>query len=179
MRLSVFFILVVFCIGLMGCGYTGASLLPEDLKTIHVENFENKIDPTREVSNRRASHSYQPGLEVSITRAVIDEFIFDRNLEIDRESKADLLLSGELVDYSLCPLSYDGDDNVEEFRVEVFVNLELYNNLTGKVMWKEKRFMGQNTYSITGPNSKTESQAVKGAVKDLAQRIVERTVEAW
>jgi hypothetical protein len=63
--------------------------------------------------------------------------------------------------------------------MEIFVNLELYNKKTEKNMWVENGFMGQSSYSVTGPNSKTEAQAVKDAVADLSQRIVERIVEAW
>ena len=63
--------------------------------------------------------------------------------------------------------------------MEIQVDVELYNNTAGKTMWSEKNFMGQTSYTITGPNSKTESEALRMAVKDIAQRIVERTVEAW
>ncbi len=162
-----------------GCGYMTASLLPEGLNSIYVENFSNAIDPTREVSDRRSSYSYRPGLEVDVTRAVVDEFIFDGNLQIDNAERSDLLLKGELKDFRQFPLSYDDGDNVEALRMEIQVDVELYDNATDKVMWSEKNFMGQTSYTITGPNSKTESEALRMAVKDIAQRIVERTVEAW
>jgi len=172
-------LVIVFSFLLYGCGYKTASLLPEGIKTIFVSNFENKIDPAREISDRRSNYSYWPGLETSITRAVIDGFIFDRHLEVQRENNSDLILKGTLIDFRQTPLSYSGDDTVDEFRVEVFVDLELYDQHTGQNMWMENGFMGQSSYSITGPNEKTEAQAVKNAVDDLAQRIVERTVEAW
>ena len=46
-------------------------------------------------------------------------------------------------------------------------------------MWEEKNFVGQTDYYVDGPNKITDSRALKDVVKDLAQRIVERTVEAW
>jgi len=79
----------------------------------------------------------------------------------------------------LYPLSYDDNENIEEFRVEIFVDIALYNNDTGELVWKEKDFMGQSDYNISGPNVSTEAGAVKAAVKDIAERIFERTVEAW
>lgn len=177
------YIIPLFLIGLIfvasGCGYTTSSLLPEGMDSIHVDNFVNKIDPSMEVSDRRATYSYRPGLEISITRAVIDGFIFDRHLDPVSEKDAALLLEGELTDLRQFPLSFDKGDSVDAMRVEVIVNLKLYDNKTGKIMWVENGFMGQHSYSLSGPNAETEAEAIKEAVKDLAQRIVERTVEAW
>jgi hypothetical protein len=178
MRLTAFLVFLCFLIVASGCGYTSVSLLPPKLDSIHVENFANKIDIAREVSDKRASYSYWPGLETNITRAVIERFVLDKNLDVKSKDKATLLLKGALTDYRQIPLSYSGE-NVEEFRVEVFVDIELYNNLTGELMWKETSFMGESTYTISGPHTKTEAQAVSEAVNDLAPRIVERTVDVW
>ena len=177
--LAVCLIPVLALVTASGCGYSTRSLLPEGLDSIHVDNFENRIDPTREVSNRRMSYIYSPGLENQVTRAVIDGFIFDRHLSIDRAGEAALTLKGALVDYRLYPLSYDRGDDIEEYRVEVLVDLELYNNRTGKTMWTETNFMGQANYNIKGPDRLTDAQARAKAVNDLARRVVERVVEAW
>ncbi|MCK4852090.1 MAG: hypothetical protein KAS86_03150, partial [Candidatus Omnitrophica bacterium] len=77
------------------------------------------------------------------------------------------------------PLSYGDNDDIEEYRVEISVDIELFDNRTGEPMWKEGRFTGETAYTVTGPNRKTGPQAQKEAVKDLAQRIVERVVEEW
>lgn len=172
-------IILFFYLGISGCGYTSSSLLPKGLDTIHVDNFANGIDTTREVSDRRMSYFYKPGIETEVTRAVIDGFIFDRHLSIDSEKEADLTLKGTLVDYKQYPLSYNKDDDIVEYRVEILVNIELVNNKTGEVMWTEDNFMGQTNYNVTGPNRITDPQAQRQAVNDLATRIVERVVEAW
>ncbi|MFH1837119.1 MAG: LPS assembly lipoprotein LptE [Candidatus Omnitrophota bacterium] len=162
-----------------GCGYKTGTLLPSELGSIHVKNFTNSIDVTREISDRRSGYSYRPGLETDITRTVISEFIFDGNLTVKPADKATLTLEGGLIDFRQYPLSYDDKDNVEEFRIELLVELKLINNLTKETMWKESSFMGEADYTVTGSNSKTEEEALKEAVKDLSERIVERTVEAW
>ena len=179
MRLARLIFLFIFAVTIAGCGYTSASLLPPELDSIYVENFANDIMPTREVSNRRSGYSYYPGLEIDITRAIINDFIFDRSLDIRTEKDAALTLKGALVDFRQSTLSYDDDDNLEEIRLYIYVNIELYNNLTGKTMWKEDSFMGQSDYNVTGPNAKAEDEALRDAVKDLAERIVERVIEAW
>ena len=179
MRSVIFIFLAFFLITAGGCGYTTDSLLPPELSSIHVNNFVNKINVSGEVSNKRQVYSYWPGLEIDITKTVIDEFVFDRRLDVESTKKATMLLKGTLVDFRLYPLSFSEERDIEEFRVEVYVDLELYNNLTGEIMWKESRFMGQYDYRVTGPNAETQSNAVKKAVKDLAERIEERVVEAW
>ena len=175
------FIIFLCCILLTagGCGYTGASLLPPEQDSIHVENFANEIDPSQEISDKRANYSYRPGLETDITRAVIDDFIINRYLAVKGRDKAALLLKGELTSFRQYALSYDKNENVVEFRIELLVDMELYDNRKAKLIWSEKGFMGQTDYTITGPNAQTEAGALKAAVKDLARRIVERTVETW
>jgi hypothetical protein len=171
--------LILCLVAVSGCGYSSGTLLPPELTSINVANFVNTIDPSKEVSDRRATYSYWPGLETMITRGVIDRFIFDRHLDVESKAKATMLLEGELVSFRLYPLSYDKGESIVEFRVQILVNMTLYNNLTGEKMWTENSFMGQSDYNISGPNALTEGEAVKAAVLDLANRVVERTVEAW
>ena len=40
---------VARCLVFSGCGYTTKAVLPDNIRTIHVETFENDIDITKEV----------------------------------------------------------------------------------------------------------------------------------
>jgi len=162
-----------------GCGYTTRSLLAPDLKTVYVSNFKNDINIPAEQSNTRMYRGYTPGMERDITKAVIDKFISDGNLNIAAESNADLIIKGNLTDFNREPLRYDANDNIEEYRIKLIVSLELKNCKTGKIMWTEKGFAGETTYRTSGSLAKSESAAIRDAITDLARRIVERTVEAW
>ena len=162
-----------------GCGYTTKSLLPSNIKTIRVDNFKNEIQVTAEQSNLRMYRGYRPGMENDITRAVTNKFLTDGTLRIANESSADLILKSELIDFKRDALRYDANDNVEEYRIKLLVNMELTNNKTGTVMWKESGFAGETTYRTSGPLAKSDDAAMNDAVDDLARRIVERTVEAW
>lgn len=162
-----------------GCGYTTRSLLPSNYKTVYVENVVNKINVTAEQSNLRMYRGYRPGMETELTKAIIDGYLFDGNLKISPEGKADLILNTELIDYRRDPLRYDANDNVEEYRIKLIVNMELIDAKTGAVQWKERGFAGETTYMTTGPLAKSDGTAVAAAMADLAKRIVERTVEAW
>jgi hypothetical protein len=68
---------------------------------------------------------------------------------------------------------------VEEYRLNLVVNLKLWDNKENKLVWQENRFTGETTYFTMGPQAKSEDSAMNDALTDLARRIVERTVEQW
>ena len=177
-RLSlVFFISILLFVS--GCGYTTQSLLPSNFKNIRVENFKNDIKITAEQSDQRMYVGYRPGMEIELTKAVINAFLMDGNLKIARESNADIILTSTLTDFKRDALRYDANNNVEEYRIKLVVNIELENAKTGALVWKESGFTGETTYRTSGSLAKSEASAVRDATADLARRIVERTVEAW
>jgi hypothetical protein len=144
-----------------------------------VENFKNGINITAEQNELRMYRGYRPGMETEITKAVIDRFLFDGNLKIAPEGKADLVLKSEFIDYKRDSLRYDANDNVEEYRIKLIINMHLEDAKKGAVLWIEKGFAGESTYRVQGTGAKTESMAIRDAVNDLAERVVERTIEAW
>ena len=177
MKIRHFLTLVsVFCLILSGCGYTTRSIVSGGAKSIYVENFVNKIDITTEVTDKRMYIAYKSGMEIDITRDVIDQFILDGNLRIMTPEKADLVLKGELIEFRKEPLRYDSNDNILDYRIKVSVNIKLTDTRDDKLIWEEKRFNGESVYRI---NAISEDKAVQEAEEDLAKRIVELAVEGW
>ena len=164
---------------LAGCGYTTSSIIADNARTICVENFKNKIPLTEEVTGKRMYTGYRSGMEVAITRDIIDRFVIDGNLRIADAANADLTLKGDLIDFSREALRYDNNDNIIEYRLKVIVDLRLINNSTGKEIVREKRFTGETSYRTTGALAKSEEAAIREAEADLAKRVVERVVEGW
>lgn len=172
-----FFISILLLVS--GCGYTTHSLLPSNFNNILIENFKNDIKITAEQSDQRMYIGYRPGMEIDLTRAVKDAYLQDGNLKIARESNADVILTGSLIDFKRDALRYDANNNVDEYRIKLVVNIGLENAKTGALVWKEDGFAGETTYRTSGSLAKSETAAIKDAISDLARRIVERTVEAW
>jgi outer membrane lipopolysaccharide assembly protein LptE/RlpB len=166
---------ILLVVMLAGCGYSARSALPARLKTIYIESFKNKIDYTSE----RLQEIYLPLLEVKVRDAIVKRYMFDGNLRITDPDKADLILKGELVGYQKEPLRHTENQDVEEYRVRILVNLILWDSEEGEPMWTEGGFAGEGDYFVSGPNAKSEDSAVQAAMTDLARRIVERTVEYW
>jgi len=178
-----FFLLVTsyfLLFAISGCGYTTRSLIVNKFKTIYVVPFVNKVDITQEAYSANKYRLYRPTLETDITTGVINKFLWDGNLKPASEEAADLILKGELVEFRKDPLRYSKDNNeVEEYRVNVVVNISLWDRKENKSVWEEKNFTGDTTYFTTGAQAKSEDTAISEAIGDLARRIVERTVEQW
>lgn len=54
-------------------------------------------------------------------------------------------MRGELIDFKRDPLRYDTNDNIEEYRIKLIVNMELIDADTGESLWKENGFAGEKT----------------------------------
>ena len=166
---------VLLCGLIIGCGYSSRSLLPSRFKTIHIAPFKNNIAYTSEQSRE----TYFPLLEVKIRNAVADRFLFDGHLKVDDSDEADLILKGELIGYGRDALRYSDDQDVQEYRIHIDVSLQLWDRLKNELLWEEPGFSGDTSYFVTGPSAKSESVALEDALKDLARRVVERTIEDW
>lgn len=169
----------VLCVLVSGCGYTTRSGVASHLKTVYVKPFVNKIDITLLGANTQEFPIYRHGMEVDLTNAVINRYQFTGLLRPDSAGRADTRLEGELVEFRKDPLRYDTSQRVEEWRLNVVVNLRFYNRYEAEPLWTESRFTGDTTYFALGAKAEAETTALSRAIEDLAKRIVERTVENW
>jgi len=187
-KISFFLFLSAICCLLpavfSGCGYTTRSMLYGKYSTIYIAPFLNKVDVTQESFSANKYRIYRPMLETDITKKVINQYLFDGNLKPVKETQADLVLKSELVEYRKDPLTYTSDsENITEYRVNIYVNLSLWDQKENKLVWEEKNFNGNYSYFTNYASGNviqiSEDSAVNKAVEDLARRIVERTVEQW
>lgn len=158
-----------------GCGYSTRSTLPANIRTIHIAAFKNKINYSTE---KTSTNTYFPLLETKIRQAVADRFLFDGNLRVSDAERSDLTLVGELTRYNREVLRYTDNNDVQEYRIQITVNLKMFNK-SQELLWEESNFIGDTTYFVSGALAKSEATAVEDALVDLARRIVERTVEDW
>jgi hypothetical protein len=155
-----------------GCGYTQKATLPEGVKTIHVETVINKI-PIENI------YAYQPGLEMSITKAIIRRLITDGNLKVVARDEADAILETKLIRFEQEGLRYNSLEAVEEFRLYIVVELRLVNAKTGQVIWEEPNFSGDAEYFVSAIRSIGREEAARRGIERLARNVVDRIVEDW
>jgi len=173
------FLPTAYCLLLAGCGYTTRPGLPTHLKTVYVQPITNKIDLTQLTADYEQMPIYRPGMETTITRAILDRFQFTGLMRPARAEKADSRLEGELVAFRRDALRYNASSQVEEWRLNIVLNLKFYDLRNDLVMWEESGFTGDTTYFALGTNAESESAALDRAITDIARRVVERTVENW
>jgi len=169
----------VCCLLAAGCGYTTRPGLATHLQTIYIAPFTNKIDLSQLRSRDDRFPIYRHRMETNLTNAVIHRFQFTGLLRPATAAQADARLEGELVNFRRDPLRYDASQHVEEWRLNVVVDLRFYDQTTGALLWQENSFTGDTTYFASGANAESEAAALDRAVTDLARRIVERAVESW
>jgi hypothetical protein len=162
-----------------GCGYSQKSLLPEDVKTIYVMPVKNMIDLSAETSDRDRFRVYRPGVEVEVTNSIINRFIFDGNLKIVGPENPDAVVEAKLVDYRRDPLRYEENDDIQEYRLSIVIDVSVYRARDHKVLWQDSRLTGDTTFFLSGGRAVSEDEAAQRAAEDVARRLVENTIEVW
>jgi len=178
-RSAVSFILTAGALLFWGCGYTQKSLLPEHIQSIHVAPVKNAIDISSEISDKNRFRVYRPGVEVELTNAIINRFIFDGNLRVQTETNADAVVETKLTDYRRDALRYSEGDDVQEYRLSVVLDTKVFESKSRKVIWHEENLTGDSTFFLSGARAVSEDEAARKAVEDVARRIVEKTIEVW
>jgi len=179
-RSKLFFLFLAPCLLslLSGCGYTARTVLPGDIKTIHVEIFKNSIDITKEVSAKDKYEVYRPDLEVDLRDEIVGRIFLDGHLKVSSGSHADAVLEGQITEFRKDPLRYENED-VTEYRITLVCDIVLEGARDSEVLFEENNITGDATYFTTGALQKTETAALTDAMQDLARRIVNRIVENW
>ena len=173
-----FLLVLLFAGGLSGCGYTTKSLLPENIRSVHVAPVVNAIVLSEEITDKTPFRVYRPGLEVELTNAVINRYLFDGTLKIAMPEKADSILEMSLADYRRDALRYSEGEDIQEYRLSITVDAKMTQKSDGKVLWA-KRIIGDTTFFLAGSRAISEDQAASRAVEDVARRVVEATIEYW
>jgi hypothetical protein len=153
--------------------------LAAHLRTVYIKPFTNQIDVTRLATSHQRFPIYRHRMEADITSAVISRYQFTGLLRPASAKQADCRLEGALVEFRRDPLRYNASQQVEEWRLNLVVDLQFYDQTIGTLLWEAPRFTGDTTYFALGANAESESAALDRAITDLARRIVERTVEDW
>lgn len=163
-------LLVFMCIS--GCGYTAGSLIPSHIETIYIETFKNMTT--------------EPNIEIVVTNAIKDRFAWDGALKIENKLEdANSMLQGEIIKYEKIPVAWGSNDEVEEYRLVLTVNLVYTDLVNNKVMWQEKKFKVDSEYYTTLNNQTFSSTnldkdaLIQNAAEELAVEVVARTVEGW
>ncbi len=145
---------------LSGCGYSTSTLLRKDIRTVHVPVFENR--------------TWRRGLEVDLTRAIIEELKLHTHLRIAPKQEADSTLEGELLDFEQFTVRKTGEDMIVLRRAGATVRFRWRDNLTLSDIVPSQTVRETETFAVARAEP-LESRLFQ----EVAQRIVERMEEEW
>ncbi|MBT5469025.1 MAG: LptE family protein [Nitrospina sp.] len=160
----------LLCFLFSGCGYhlvgTG-NTLPSHLKTIFIPVFENS--------------SSQPEIHRELTSAILQSFITDGRLKVEKKNDADLVMAGNLSYYDTRAASFSSQDLASEIIIELQVEIEVTDQVKNKLFMK-KTLKTQWDYKSTSEIANTESarlEALEEAYKDLGNRLVSLIIDQF
>jgi outer membrane lipopolysaccharide assembly protein LptE/RlpB len=149
------------------CGYKGQASLPSDLQRIHVA-----------VSN---TGTFRPGLEAACTQALTQRILNAGGRVVADETQADATMRAAIVALENNPVAFDAQDIAQRFRLVVVVDLKVIQRKE-TVELANEQVRGEAYYSappgITG-TSAAENDAIRRALRDLADKVVSRVVDPF
>ena len=150
-----------------GCGnYTFNPNLPTHIKTLALPLVKNP-------------RTYKYGAERTLTDSLVNEFVHDGTLDVTDEDAADAKLAAEIVSYKKEAQAYDVHETVSKYNLAMVLSITFFDLTTGQVLWQEPSFYDAVTYYATGPNAETEDEALQRLCDDIAQKVVNRTMQGW
>ncbi len=148
-----------------GCLYhfSGGGL-PRDVKTVAILPFDNRTG--------------EPALTQEVSVSIRDAVESRLGLREAAEANADAVVRGEIVRYDPdIPLSYQagqGTVDVTRRRVQITVNVELYDQKHSKTLWKQQGLTVDGEY-----NPPAETEGRKLALAKLVTQVVEGAQSQW
>jgi len=170
-NLYFFLILLIFSI-LNGCkfySFTGASI-PAGTKTFQVNFFEN-------LAGNRPGSIVEPGLDQEFTIALQDLLLNQTNLSIVNKG-GDLLYEGEIVEFSVTPMSATSQIKAAQNRLTMEINLR-YINKKNEDDDFEKRFSHFYDFSANQQVYDVRDIALDEIFERITQNIFNETLAKW
>ena len=139
----------------------------KDVKTIYVPVVKNE--------------SYEPGLPVMVTNAILRRIDNDGTYASSRSKQADAILEVKVVNFSRTPMRQSRADVqvTDQYEATLEISATLTNLRSGKRIFTDRRVEGKTRYFVQGNAQEVERQALPSAADDLAYNLVKVISEGW
>lgn len=147
---------------LASCGpysFSGAST--GGISTVYIPVFENE--------------TIEYGLGEELTNKITAAIVADNTLKVVNKDEADAYISGKVISFKKSSETYNKEDQVQEYRVDVTVNVSFVKP-NGEAVWEEPRI---SSFGVYQADTETEDEGKTQALEKLAEIIVNRTVRNW
>ena len=164
-RIKEIFVLLYVAWIAAGCWYysTSGSLLPSHIKTVAVPLLGNET-------------TWEYGIKEKLTDAIIDAFTRDNTLRVESERNADSILRATIRTIREVPFTYDQEEQVQEYKMQIFLTIQFEDVKERKVIWEDEAMEGWGTYATADEEWEA---GIDRAIEKLASDIVNKTVAGW
>ncbi len=144
--------------------FTGASISPE-IKTLQISYFQNRAT------------NVQPTLSNTFTEGLKDRFLSQTSLNMVNTG-GDLMIEGEITDYRVNPLAYQGNETAALNRLTVNVRVRFTNNIQPEKSF-DTQFSRYADFESTQNLASVENQLINEIVEQLTEDIFNKAVVNW
>jgi hypothetical protein len=113
---------------------------------------------------------------------LVEAFLDDNQLKVEPEGQADSVLEGTILEYRRTPFTFDSNEQVETYRVEIVLEVRFVDVRKNEIIWEEKRLSQWDTYNFAGVGGgepETEVDGISRVLTKLTNDILNRTVQGW
>lgn len=158
-------VLALIVLAATGCayGFSGGGL-PTHVRTVAVLPFSNET-ASPEIT-REFADALRDGLEKRL------------GLRDASEEKASAIVRGNITRYEIdVPVAYSANPqqtSASRRRLQVVVDIEIYDQVLGKTLWQRKGIIGEGEYSERG-----EADGRKQAIGKIVSEVIEGAQSQW
>jgi len=146
----------------ISCGpYSFSGTTLTDLKSVYIPVMDNS--------------TIEFGLGEELTDKITEALVADNTLKVVGQDEADAYLNGEVISYKRSSETYNKEDQVSEYRVDITVKVK-FVKADGSLVWEEP---GISSYGLFAADTETEEDGKSRALEKVAEIIVNRTVRDW
>jgi lipopolysaccharide assembly LptE-like protein len=160
--------LLVLALASSGCGYAIGNRLPAHIKTVAVPIFKNRTT--------------EPRVEAVMTRAVVQAFSTNGQLQVVQPADADAILEGELIGYSVSGVAFNSRINVQQYRLIVTLSVK-FQDVRRRTVLFQGVISEFADFAVQGTVDQTialeKDTAVQTAAVIIGQSVVSRVVQRF
>jgi hypothetical protein len=135
-------------------------------KTIFIENFKSEVS--------------EPALENLVTTTIIQQFQMDGTLTVTDESKADVILRGKIITFTMSPVRYSRQNEITPSQATLSLGVAYTLVKRGeKKPFQENNASGDTSLFIGSDLQSDKRQGVPLAAAKIGRQIVSQIVEGW
>ena len=162
--------LLFYC--MQACGYRffgkGKEIkIPDNARTLYIPMAKN--------------NTQEPGLEETLSRIIVEEFIVDKRMPLVSKEEADISLQFIITSYNPeIPLAFDAENKPIEYRLRFSNELNCNDLREGVVLWEEKNIEVESEYDVYDNitiSKSMEAEAYRKGSLELIQRIINTILE--